>query len=57
MKHRVILGVFTLTVLAIAGAVAGESLKSGPQVGKTIPGPFDVLNVTGAAAGEKNCQV
>jgi hypothetical protein len=57
MKHRVILGAFTLTVLAFAGAVAGESLKSGPQVGKTIPGPFDVLNVTGPAAGEKNCQV
>jgi hypothetical protein len=57
MKHRVILGVFTLTVLAIAGAVAGESLKSGPQVGKSIKVPFDVLNVTGPAAGEKNCQV
>ena len=57
MKHRFILGVFTLTVLAIAGAVAGESLKSGPQVGKSIKVPFDVLNVTGPAAGEKNCQV
>ena len=57
MRHRFILGVFSLTVLAVAGAVAGDSLKSGPQVGKTIPGPFDVLNVTGPAAGEKNCQV
>jgi hypothetical protein len=57
MKHRIILGTLTLAVLAAAGAVAGDSLKSGPQVGKTIPGPFDVLNVTGPAAGEKNCQV
>lgn len=54
---RMLLGVFSLAVLAAAGAVAGEGLKSGPAVGKNIPGPFDVLNVTGPAAGEKNCQV
>ena len=57
MKHRIALGVLSLAVLALAGASAGEGLKSGPQVGKNIPGPFDVLNVNGPAAGEKNCQV
>ena len=39
-----------------AGALAGD-LKSGPEVGKTIPGPFHPLNVTGAKAGEKHCLV
>ena len=38
---RIMLGGLALVVLAAAGAVAGEGLKSGPQVGKTIPGPFD----------------
>jgi hypothetical protein len=39
-----------------AGVLAGE-LQSGPAVGKSIPGPFHPLNVTGAKAGEKFCQV
>jgi hypothetical protein len=55
--NRFVLGGLALVVLAAAGVTAGEGLKSGPQVGKNIPGPFDVLNVTGPAAGEKNCQV
>jgi hypothetical protein len=33
---------------------SGE-LKSGPQVGATVPGPFHPLNVTGKSAGQKNC--
>jgi hypothetical protein len=37
--------------------VAGEPLKSGPPVGKNIPGPFHPLNITGASAGKKNCLV
>jgi hypothetical protein len=57
MKHRIFLGACAVVVLAVAGVTAGDALKSGPAVGKTIPGPFDVLNVTGPAAGEKNCQV
>ena len=57
MKHRIVMGVFTIAVLAAAGAVAGDSLKSGPPVGKSIPGPFHPLNVTGAKAGEKHCLV
>ena len=57
MKHRIVMGVFTIAVLAAAGAVAGDSLKSGPPVGQNIPGPFHPLNVTGAKAGEKHCLV
>ena len=57
MKHRIILGAFTLAILATASVVAGDALKSGPAVGKTIPGPFHPLNVTGAQAGEKHCLV
>ncbi len=57
MKHRIAMGVFTLAVLAVAGATAGDALKSGPPVGKSIPGPFHPLNVTGAKAGEKHCLV
>ena len=57
MKHRMIVGAFAVAVLAVAGAVAGEGLKSGPQVGKNIPGPFNVLNVNGSQAGKSNCQV
>ena len=34
---------------------ADEALKSGPQVGEQVPGPFHPLNVTGAMAGKKNC--
>ena len=57
MMHRVFVGAFALTVLAVAGVVADEALKSGPPVGKNIPGPFHPLNVTGAKAGQKNCLV
>jgi len=30
-------------------------LKSGPQVGEELAGPFHPLNINGAKAGEKNC--
>jgi hypothetical protein len=45
-----------LGLLVIAGALAAaEPLKSGPQVGDTLPGPFHPLNVNGSNAGEKSC--
>ena len=34
---------------------ADNPVKSGPQVGQDVPGPFEPLNVTGDKAGEKNC--
>ena len=43
-------------VLALGSAIAAD-VKSGPQVGDTIPGGFNVLNVTGPQAGKSNCQV
>jgi hypothetical protein len=57
MKHRMIAGVFTLTALVVAGVTAGETLKSGPNVGESLPGAFHPLNITGARAGNKNCLV
>jgi hypothetical protein len=52
MKKIAILG---LAVLATAAAAA-EPVKSGPQPGEKVPGPFRPLNVTGPNAGEKVCQ-
>jgi hypothetical protein len=55
-------GDFMKSLLSIASAfvvasilVAGEPLKSGPQAGQELPGPFHPLNVTGTNAGEKAC--
>jgi hypothetical protein len=42
----------TLTLTAVN---ADEPIKSGPQVGQEVPGPFHPLNITGSAAGKKNC--
>ncbi len=45
-----------LSLVLFAGfASAEEAVKSGPQVGATVPGPFHPLNVTGDKAGEKFC--
>ena len=52
MKKLATLG---LALLAIV-AVAADPVKSGPQVGEKVPGPFRPLNVTGPNAGERVCQ-
>jgi hypothetical protein len=39
----------------LGSVVAAEGLKSGPQNGEKVPGPFHVMNVTGESAGEKAC--
>lgn len=44
--------VFSLASFAVAG---GSGVKSGPQVGEEVPGPFHPLNVTGTHAGKKHC--
>ncbi|HEV3256348.1 MAG TPA: hypothetical protein VG013_05655 [Gemmataceae bacterium] len=41
--------------LVVGSVLAAGSLKSGPQVGDEVPGPFHPLNVTGPDAGEKVC--
>jgi len=42
-------------VMVLGGAVAAADLKSGPQVGEDVPGPFHPLNVNGEDAGKKAC--
>jgi hypothetical protein len=36
---------------------ADQSIRSGPQQGETIPGPFHFFNATGAHAGKPHCLV
>jgi hypothetical protein len=57
MRVSVTVGAFALAALALSSTFAEETLKSGPQVGKAIPGPFHPLNCTGSKAGEKFCLV
>jgi hypothetical protein len=54
---RYTLGASLAVALLAGGAFSAEGLKSGPQVGEELPGPFHPLNVTGSAAGKKACQV
>ena len=56
MRRAIWLGTALCGVMLTAGVLAGD-LKSGPEVGKELPGPFHPLNVNGAKAGEKNCLV
>jgi len=39
-----------------SGIALAGSIKSGPQVGEKVPGPFKPLNVTGPDAGQPSCQ-
>jgi hypothetical protein len=56
MSYRIVLGTSMAAALLVSGAIAAESLKSGPQPGKH-PTPFNPLHVTGADAGSKSCPV
>lgn len=43
-------------VVLFAGSVASAAeLKSGPQTGEKLPGPFHPLNINGESAGKKEC--
>jgi hypothetical protein len=54
--RKAILSATALPALALlVGVAAAGDLKSGPQVGKPVPGPFHPLNCTGENAGEKFC--
>ncbi len=58
MKTTRILAASMLALaLVVGGGLAGGALKSGPQVGQRIPGPFHPTNVTGKSAGQKHCLV
>jgi hypothetical protein len=56
MNSRFVTASAVTIVLALGSAMAADP-KSGPQVGDSIPGPFNVLNVNGPQAGKSNCQV
>lgn len=55
MKLQRILAVAFVATLFAGVVLAADSVKSGPQVGETLAGPFHPLNVNGSAAGKKNC--
>ncbi len=56
MKTLKTLSVLGLSLFLLVGtAFAAETLVSGPQVEKKVPGPFHPLNINGDKAGEKNC--
>jgi len=57
MRNRIAVGAPLAIVLLIGSAMAAENLKSGPQTGDKIPGPFHPMNITGAFAGQKQCLV
>jgi hypothetical protein len=42
-------------VVFVGGLIAADAVKSGPQVGEKVPGPFHPLNINGDKAGKKNC--
>ena len=44
-------------VALVAGLASAAEIKSGPQPGEKIPGPFNPLNINGEDAGEKRCLV
>jgi len=55
--HRIV--ALGLALALFVGVAVAEkkpgTLTSGPQVGEDLAGPFHPLNVTGSAAGKKNC--
>jgi hypothetical protein len=55
MKKALMATSLVIGLFALGSALAGENLKSGPQVGEKVPGPFEPLNLTGDKAGEKAC--
>lgn len=42
-------------VALVAGFAVAAELKSGPQTGEKVPGPFHPLNINGEDAGKKAC--
>jgi hypothetical protein len=55
---RVTVGAFALAMLVSTGVMAGDGLKSGPQVGqKGAIVPFNPLHCSGPGEGGKACLV
>lgn len=51
IRNLMIAGIVAL----VGGLAVAAELKSGPQAGEKLPGPFHPLNVNGDKAGEKQC--
>ncbi len=56
MRKHFALGATLALALLVGCAEAGDSVKSGPEVGQGCV-PFHPLNVTGQFAGQKQCLV
>ena len=54
MKFRLFAAAVTAAAVLTLPAYA-EHIKSGPQTGEKVPGPFHPINVTGEHKGEKFC--
>jgi hypothetical protein len=54
-KFSIAAGSLLSLALVVGLALAADTIKSGPQVGQTVPGPFHPMNITGESAGEKAC--
>jgi len=57
MKTHLIVALGLALAVVTAGVRAEEAakIKSGPQVGEELAGPFHPLNINGEKAGQKNC--
>ena len=55
MKMHRIVGMSLASALLVGAVFAAGTVKSGPQINEDVPGPFHPYNVTGKAAGKKNC--
>jgi len=53
--HFVAAAVIVALSVALVSAEEKKALKSGPQAGERLAGPFHPLNVNGAKAGKKHC--
>ena len=56
MKTSRIVATSALALFVLVGALIAADTKAGLQVGQTVPGPFEPLNINGTFAGEKKCQ-
>src|SRR5688572_25186666 len=52
---RKLFAALVVGVAALGGVSLAADLKSGPQVGEDVPGPFHPFNVNGEDAGKKAC--
>jgi hypothetical protein len=56
MNARTMLGASLAAALLLGSALAEDSLKSGPQVGRRVV-PFNPLHINGGGKGGKSCLV